>query len=86
MLQVPFGHGGVVFQCHALHTIAFIEIPHRADKTRRGAEFAVQPGPAFLVMRQSLPGIESLFTDLDMHAHPPVTGGKKATSSPSLTG
>src|SRR5262249_32499815 len=65
------GHAGIVLERHC-------DIPDLADKTGDRSD-ALVPGNALHFQAD----IE--FFPLNGNLHPPVTGGKKATSSPALT-
>ena len=65
-----------------MDVITDIEVAHGADKAGAGAMSAFDK--TGLNMRQFLPWVKSLAAQQGSHAQPPVTGGKKAISSPSL--
>ena len=80
--QGLFGHAGVMLQEHPRHVVAVIEVADIADKTHHRADADI--GSVHRVDFDAGVKRRGLYTD--GHAQPPVTGGKKATSSPASSG
>ena len=64
---------------HAGHILPVIEVPHVADEAGDRADSQIG-GMQRVKLRA---GIERALLNTNRHAQPPVTVGKKATSSPS---
>ncbi len=81
LLQRFFRHAGRMLEKHAGHILPVIEVPHVADEAGHRAD--AQVGGMQRVQLRA--GIERALLNTNRHAQPPVTVGKKATSSPSIT-
>src|SRR5690606_6234069 len=77
-----FGHARRVLQKHPGHVPTIVEVAHVADEP--GHRTDAQVGRMQRIEFGA--GIEWRLLDANAHAQPPVTVGKKATSSPSAIG
>ena len=80
----PFGHRGIVLEREMRDVVAVIAVSHHAHEARHAARF----GRGLDEPLDLLAGIEVRLAHANGrqgHDQPPVTGGKKATSSPAFT-
>src|SRR6185436_13988604 len=75
------GHSGIVLERHRTHGCVFVDIAHKPHERRDCADLCVSAGDRLDLGA----AIEVFALDEDLHRYPPVTGGKKATSSPALS-
>ncbi len=78
-----FRHARVVLQLHGADALAIVAVANGADEAADGANALV-----LLAQRGDFGGeieVAGLDADAGVHAQPPVTGGKKPTSAPSLS-
>ncbi len=81
LLDVSLRHARVVIQTHGAYIFAVVKITHSTDEQNDPAVLSCRQR-RLLVIADLLVGVHGILGNQYFHLQPPVTGGKKATSSP----